>query len=110
LFRRSAGHEKVATGFSDEPRTNKGIGASGSDGTERVHDTPDRISAAPDRRANFPFARELDRAGAGLDRLLQNLAAVPGRKAVVLVSAGVLVSDKVDGRPDVGNVATAILR
>jgi len=61
LFRRSAGHEKVATGFSDEPRTNRGIGASGSDGTERVHDTPDRVSAAPDRRANFPFARELER-------------------------------------------------
>jgi VWFA-related protein len=44
----------------------------------------------------------------GLEALLQNLAALPGRKAVVLVSAGVLVSDKVDGRPDVGNVASVM--
>ncbi len=38
----------------------------------------------------------------GLDTLLRSLAGVPGRKAVVLVSAGVLVSDRKDGRPDVG--------
>ena len=39
----------------------------------------------------------------GLDELLRALAGVPGRKAVVLVSAGVLVSDRRDGRPDVGD-------
>ena len=41
----------------------------------------------------------------GLDELLRGLAGVPGRKAVVLVSAGVLVSDRRDGRPDVGNLS-----
>jgi VWFA-related protein len=41
----------------------------------------------------------------GLDELLRGLAGVPGRKAVVLVSAGVLVSDRRDGRPDVGDLS-----
>jgi VWFA-related protein len=41
----------------------------------------------------------------GLDTLLRALAGVPGRKAVVLVSAGVLVSDRRDGRPDVGELS-----
>jgi VWFA-related protein len=39
----------------------------------------------------------------GLDELLRGLAGVPGRKNVVLVSAGILVSDRRDGRPDVGD-------
>jgi VWFA-related protein len=41
----------------------------------------------------------------GLEELLNGLAGVPGRKAVVLVSAGVLVSDRRDGRPDVGDLS-----
>jgi VWFA-related protein len=41
----------------------------------------------------------------GLDALLRGLASLPGRKAVLLISAGVLVSDRFDGRPDVGDVA-----
>jgi VWFA-related protein len=41
----------------------------------------------------------------GLDTLLRILAEIPGRKAVVLVTGGLLVSDRLDGRPDVGNVA-----
>lgn len=41
----------------------------------------------------------------GLDTLLRSLAGVPGRKAVVLISAGVLVSDRKDGRPDVGEMS-----
>lgn len=41
----------------------------------------------------------------GLGTLLRGLAEIPGRKAVVLVSAGVLVSDRKDGRPDVGDLS-----
>jgi len=38
----------------------------------------------------------------GLAALMQRLADIPGRKAVIVVSAGVLVSDRLDGRPDIG--------
>lgn len=44
----------------------------------------------------------------GLDTLLRSLAGVPGRKAVVLISAGVLVSDRKDGRPDVGEMSKSM--
>jgi VWFA-related protein len=44
----------------------------------------------------------------GLDTLLQALVRWPGRKTVVLVSAGVLVSDRPGGRPDVGTMAIAM--
>jgi VWFA-related protein len=44
----------------------------------------------------------------GLEALLRALEEVPGRKAVVLVSAGLLVSDRPDGRPDVGNIARSM--
>lgn len=44
----------------------------------------------------------------GLDALLRSLTELPGRKAVVLVSAGVLVSDRLDGRPDVPLVAKTL--
>jgi VWFA-related protein len=54
------------------------------------------------------LATELERQAqmslAGLEALLRGLADIPGRKSVVLVSAGVLVSDRVDGRPDVGDL------
>ncbi len=41
----------------------------------------------------------------GLGRLLTKLADIPGRKAVVLLSGGLLVSDRLEGRPSVGDVA-----
>lgn len=44
----------------------------------------------------------------GLGALLRALEKIPGRKAVVLVSAGLLVSDRSDGRPDVGDIARAM--
>jgi len=44
----------------------------------------------------------------GLDDLLRGLAGVPGRKAVVLVSAGILVSDRKDGRPGVGDLSKTL--
>jgi VWFA-related protein len=42
---------------------------------------------------------------AGLRALLRALAEAPGRKYVVLVTAGVLVSDRLDGRPMAGDEA-----
>lgn len=44
----------------------------------------------------------------GLGALLQRLTSLPGRKAVVIVSAGVLVADRVDGRPQIGDQAIAL--
>jgi VWFA-related protein len=41
----------------------------------------------------------------GLEALLRALEKIPGRKAVVFISAGLLVSDQPSGRPDVGDVA-----
>jgi VWFA-related protein len=40
----------------------------------------------------------------GLEDLLARLTQLPGRKSVLLVSAGVLVSDRSDGRPLIGDV------
>ena len=44
----------------------------------------------------------------GIDELLRGLARVEGRKAVVLVSAGILLSDRKDGRPGVGDVSKTL--
>jgi VWFA-related protein len=44
----------------------------------------------------------------GLESLLRLLAEMPGRKSVVLVTGGLLVSDRLDGRPDVGMAARAM--
>jgi VWFA-related protein len=44
----------------------------------------------------------------GLRSLLHRLTDLPGRKAVIIVSAGVLVSDRVDGRPQIGDQAMAL--
>jgi VWFA-related protein len=52
--------------------------------------------------------REAQSSVAGLEALLEGLARLPGRKFVVLVSAGLLVSDRLDGRPDVGDVARTL--
>ncbi|MEO8484059.1 MAG: VWA domain-containing protein [Acidobacteriota bacterium] len=49
--------------------------------------------------------RESQASVAGLEALLEGVARIPGRKFVVLVSAGLLVSDRLDGRPDVGDMA-----
>jgi VWFA-related protein len=49
--------------------------------------------------------RQVETSLTGLEALLRALTELPGRKAVVLVSAGVLVSDRPDGRPDVGSLA-----
>ena len=44
----------------------------------------------------------------GLENLLRSLADVPGRKTVVLISAGVVVTDRPGGRPDVGDLSRAM--
>src|SRR6185436_633836 len=40
--------------------------------------------------------------------LMQRLAGMPGRKAVIVISAGVLVSDRVEGRPQIGSQAVGL--
>lgn len=52
--------------------------------------------------------REAQLSLGGLDSLLRVLNEIPGRKAVVLVTGGLLVSDRLDGRPDPGPVARAM--
>jgi VWFA-related protein len=44
----------------------------------------------------------------GLQTLLNMLTLIPGRKYVVLVSAGLLVSDRLDGRPSAGDESKAM--
>jgi len=44
----------------------------------------------------------------GIDNLLRGLRTLDGRKSVVLVSAGILVSDRPEGRPDVGEMARVL--
>jgi VWFA-related protein len=43
-----------------------------------------------------------------LRNLFVSLALVPGRKVVVLASAGMPISDRLGGRPDVGNLPTQV--
>jgi VWFA-related protein len=52
--------------------------------------------------------QEVQESLSGLQLLLSRLAAIPGRKSVVLVSAGLMVSDRLEGRPDVGKMAETI--
>jgi VWFA-related protein len=67
-------------------------------------DCPSRIYAE-----GIGLATQLERQAQesldGLEQVLLAVADIPGRKAVVVVSAGLLVSDRTDGRPDVGDVA-----
>jgi VWFA-related protein len=49
--------------------------------------------------------REAQLSLGGLDSMLRMLAEMPGRKSVVLISGGLLLSDRLDGRPDTGNLA-----
>lgn len=67
-------------------------------------DCPSKIYAE-----GIQLATQLERQVAtsltGLEALLRALEKIPGRKAVVLISAGLLVSDRSAGRPDVGDVA-----
>lgn len=51
---------------------------------------------------------EVQESLSGIELLLSRLAAIPGRKSVALVSAGLLVSDRLEGRPDVGKMAETI--
>lgn len=52
--------------------------------------------------------QEVQESLGGIELLLARLSAIPGRKSVVLVSAGLLVSDRLDARPDVGKMAELI--
>ena len=67
-------------------------------------DCPNRIYAEA-RSLALQVERELHDSLAGLDALLHGLSTMPGRKSVVLISAGLLSSDRMDGRPDAGNSA-----
>lgn len=42
----------------------------------------------------------------GLRRVIQRLGSVPGRKTLVLMTAGMLVADRAGGRPDLSAIAT----
>jgi VWFA-related protein len=67
-------------------------------------DCPSKIYAEGIQLAT-QLERQVETSLGGLDALLRALEKIPGRKAVVLVSAGFLVSDRSAGRPDVGDVA-----
>ena len=49
--------------------------------------------------------REASMSLSGLESLLGMLSEIPGRKSVVLLSGGLVTSDRLDGRPDPGNLA-----
>jgi len=49
--------------------------------------------------------RESQMSLGGLDSLLLTIGEIPGRKSVVLITGGLLVSDRLDGRPDPGTYA-----
>ena len=67
-------------------------------------DCPSKIYAEGIQLAT-QLERQVQTSLGGLEALLRALEKIPGRKAVVLVSAGLLVSDRSAGRPDVGDVA-----
>jgi VWFA-related protein len=67
-------------------------------------DCPGKIYAEGIQLAT-QLERQVQTSLGGLEALLRALEKIPGRKAVVLVSAGLLVSDRSAGRPDVGDVA-----
>jgi VWFA-related protein len=67
-------------------------------------DCPSKIYAEGIQLAT-QLERQVQTSLGGLEALLRALEKIPGRKAVVLVSAGLLVSDRSDGRPDVGDIA-----
>ncbi len=53
----------------------------------------------------FFYEGEMTRAVTGLGELLQRLGDYPGRKTVVVLSGGMPVSDRLGGRPSVGDAA-----
>ena len=67
-------------------------------------DCPSKIYAEGIQLAT-QLERQVMTSLAGLETLLRALEKIPGRKAVVFVSAGLLVSDRSAGRPDVGDIA-----
>jgi len=62
----------------------------------------DASAAAQDLEASL--TQRID----GLRSMLQTLSVLPGRKTVVLVSAGMVVSDRVGGRPEPSDMASAL--
>jgi VWFA-related protein len=54
--------------------------------------------------SSFMLESQLTESLNGLRTLVQNLGEYPGRKTVVLFSAGMVVSDRPGGRPDVGDL------
>jgi VWFA-related protein len=52
--------------------------------------------------------RELSLSLGGIEQALRILAEMPGRKSVVFITGGLLVSDRLDGRPDPGLIARAM--
>jgi len=51
---------------------------------------------------------QANRSLGGLNHLLTVMANLPGRKTVVFITGGVVVSDRPGGRPDVGELATVM--
>jgi VWFA-related protein len=56
----------------------------------------------------FFYEGEMTRAVTGLGDLLQRLGDYPGRKTVVVLSGGMPVSDRLGGRPSIGDAARAL--
>jgi VWFA-related protein len=56
----------------------------------------------------FFYEGEMTRAVTGLGEMLQRLGDYPGRKTVVLLSGGMPVSDRLGGRPSIGDAARAL--
>ena len=56
----------------------------------------------------FFYEGEMTRAVTGLGQLLQSLGDYPGRKTVIVLSAGMPVSDRLGGRPSIGDAARGL--
>lgn len=70
------------------------------------HACGNRLKGQANEYAGYMESLAADSFG-GLRSLLQNLQALSGPKTVVLVSAGLTISDRVGGRPDVVGAMTA---
>jgi len=113
-------------GALDAPTSEYNLGMSEViDITARDADTARRVAARECPTAPFmcvkqieqeaaslamAFERQVSESVAGLRLLLRALAAVPGRKVLVVVSGGLLTSDRVGGRPDVATLVGDVSR
>ena len=52
----------------------------------------------------FEYENQANRSLHGLRGLVSGLADLPGRKTVVVLSGGIVASDRLGGRPDVGEL------